>query len=278
VIATGPGWSLHWCGCACGSERAGSLRIYTWDEAAADPSVVAELLGCLCPEHGLASLDEVDHVITDAPYSDDTKEGARTGNRRCKHQPHLTFSIGASLLGEALAAAAPLRWVVAFCDWQHLLPLKTEPPRGLRWHQACVWTKHDSAPRFNGDGPGGGWEACATLHASDQRRRWNAGGKRGVWRHGVQKNAIDTVGHPTAKPLPLMVEIVRDFTDPGELICDPFAGSGTTGVAAIRLGRRFIGWERDPGFFEVARKRLESTREQCQLFEARPRGKQVKLL
>jgi site-specific DNA-methyltransferase (adenine-specific) len=64
-----------------------------------------------------------------------------------------------------------------------------------------------------------------------------------------------------------MEALVSDFTDPGELVCDPFAGSGTTGVACIRLGRRFIGWERDPKYFAVAVKRLRAAREQLGLFE-----------
>jgi site-specific DNA-methyltransferase (adenine-specific) len=48
------------------------------------------------------------------------------------------------------------------------------------------------------------------------------------------------------KPLALMDVLVRLFSEPGELILDPFAGSGTTGVAALRLGRRFVGWEMNP--------------------------------
>ena len=76
-----------------------------------------------------------------------------------------------------------------------------------------------------------------------------------------------STGHETQKPVALMSALVRDFTDPGELVCDPFAGSGTTGVACIRLGRRFIGWERDPKYFAVAVKRLTAARGQLRLFE-----------
>lgn len=58
---------------------------------------------------------------------------------------------------------------------------------------------------------------------------------------------------------------MRLFSDPGEVILDPFAGSGTTGVAAIRLGRRFVGWEMNSGYVAIARKRLAAAREQLEL-------------
>lgn len=61
-------------------------------------------------------------------------------------------------------------------------------------------------------------------------------------------------GHPTCKPLELMEKIVRNVA--GETICDPFMGSGTTGVAAVKAGRRFVGIERNPVHFETACKRI----------------------
>lgn len=63
--------------------------------------------------------------------------------------------------------------------------------------------------------------------------------------------------HPTQKPLVLMGALVEQFTDPGELILDPTAGSGTTGVAAKRLNRRCILIERDEAHCESAARRLE---------------------
>ena len=64
----------------------------------------------------------------------------------------------------------------------------------------------------------------------------------------------------------IMEAILRDYTEPGDLVMDRFAGGGTTGVAAIRLGRRFVGYERKPEHFEIALKRLRAAREQRQLF------------
>jgi DNA modification methylase len=78
----------------------------------------------------------------------------------------------------------------------------------------------------------------------------------GVWQIVEWRSAMEAAGRRTVR--------VCAF-DPGDLILDPFAGSGTTGVAAIRLGRRFIGWERDPKYHAIAVKRLTAAREQLEL-------------
>jgi DNA modification methylase len=62
--------------------------------------------------------------------------------------------------------------------------------------------------------------------------------------------------HPTQKPLGLVERIVRLWTAPGDLILDCFVGTGTTALAAARLGRRWVGIEKDPDYVQVARKRL----------------------
>ena len=62
--------------------------------------------------------------------------------------------------------------------------------------------------------------------------------------------------HPTQKPLSLMEYLVATYSNPGDRVLDPTMGSGTTGVAAINLGRQFVGIEKDERFFEIARTRL----------------------
>lgn len=64
--------------------------------------------------------------------------------------------------------------------------------------------------------------------------------------------------HPTQKPLALMEFLVRTYTNAGELVLDATMGSGSTGVAAVRCGRRFIGFEKEQKFFEVCRQRLSA--------------------
>ncbi len=65
-------------------------------------------------------------------------------------------------------------------------------------------------------------------------------------------------GHPTQKPLKLLERIVQASSAEDDLVLDPFSGSGTTGVAALKLGRRYVGVELDPKYLEISRLRLEA--------------------
>ena len=72
--------------------------------------------------------------------------------------------------------------------------------------------------------------------------------------------------HPTQKPLPLMKWCIEKYTNPGDTVLDPFMGSGTTGVACVQTGRNFIGIEIDPGYFEIAQRRIHDAEQQPLLF------------
>ena len=80
----------------------------------------------------------------------------------------------------------------------------------------------------------------------------------------------DKWNHPTQKPLPLMTWCIEHCKNNPATILDPFMGSGTTGVAAIQLGRSFIGIEREPKYFDIACKRIEQAVAQGQLFAPEP--------
>ena len=82
--------------------------------------------------------------------------------------------------------------------------------------------------------------------------------------------ATEGKSHPTQKPLPLM-KWCLGFLPDAETILDPFMGSGTTGVACAKLGRKFIGIELDPGYFDIACKRIEDAYKQPDLFIEPPR-------
>lgn len=75
-----------------------------------------------------------------------------------------------------------------------------------------------------------------------------------------------TIEHPCPKPINQMKWMVWRVSLPGELVLDPFMGSGTTGVAAVKLGRRFIGIEIEPKYFDIACRRIEEAAKQPDLF------------
>jgi DNA modification methylase len=236
---------------------------------------------------GMATLADksVDHCITDPPYeaeahtkgrrayssaSDEYSKGG-VGVRPLDFDP-ITSDVRA--LSGAHFARLSKRWTLVFCQVEAAMKWRDAIPAD--YARTCVWIKPGAAPQFTGDRPGMGYESIVACHAPG-RKRWNGGGAHGVFE--VTLEQASTRGHPTQKPAALMELLISLFTDPGDLILDPFAGSGTTGVAAIRLGRRFIGWEKDPKYHAIAMKRLEAAREQITLFPAKPpKMKQAKLL
>jgi site-specific DNA-methyltransferase (adenine-specific) len=86
------------------------------------------------------------------------------------------------------------------------------------------------------------------------------GGKqmRDVWTGALTKPSEKTEGkHPTQKPEYLLGKIVLSSTEEGQVILDPFCGSGTTGVEAVRFGRKFIGIDVSEEYLDISKKRLE---------------------
>jgi site-specific DNA-methyltransferase (adenine-specific) len=226
----------------------------------------------------------VDLVYTDPPFGEWTHLGARTnpvggsGGRNTWDtpgnvpQPMIDFnSISAWDISNALDRLGYLarRWVLTHIDWRHYADMERNPPAFLRPVRLGVWDKPNGAPQFTGDRPGQGWEAIGIFHrmehwrekvngrrfAEGGRMSWNGGGHRAVWRF----NKINDPFNPTAKPPELVMHLMELFSNPGDVVLDPFAGVGTTLLCARASDRYAIGIEKDEAQCAEIVRRLKPT-------------------
>lgn len=204
----------------------------------------------------------VDAVITDPPYGTgawkrpEPGQGANPYARKVV-EPWDAFSL--AWLPEALRVArGPVVFFLPQTRLEEALAFARE--RGLPW-RLLIWGKPDPRPRPQG--PAYGFEPILALRPLPGR------GKDFHLATAPRPNRDgEATGHPHQKPVSVMAWLVELASRPGEVVMDPFMGSGSTGEAALRLGRGFIGVEREPFWFEVAQKRLQGALLQAPLLSA----------
>lgn len=228
----------------------------------------------------------VDHTIMDPPYEDDChisgktirwpkdERGRSISNLRETgrgspdlNRPELDFAAMDEEHRLAIArqvVRVTRGWALVFCQdegvhlWRAALCDPNNHPKGpAKWRRTCVWVKPDAMPKVNGDGPGQGHECFVAVWCGDGRSVWNGGGSSGVFIHNTGRNEF----HPNQKPLSLMRDLVINFTMHGELILDPYAGSGSTLVAAKEAGRSYLGIEMQEKHVSTCERRLTRTAE-----------------
>ena len=204
----------------------------------------------------LADVGEVDAVITDPPYSARTHEGSdgavgRSGDGAIRQ----VLGYGAwsdDDVAAFVAALAPRTrsWFCALTD-DILIPAWRAAFRESGRYDFAPVPVLQHRPRLTGDGPA----SCAIyLVASRPReRRFAQWGSLPGWYEAPPERGAAVMG---AKPIGLMRAIVRDYSRPGDLICDPCAGGATTLIAAAMEGRRAVGSEMDPKTYALAQARI----------------------
>ena len=230
-------------------------------------------------------LDGVDAIITDPPYcSGAVSEASRTSAKgqglRSETITKLGWFVGdnmgtaglASLLRSmafrGLQIMNPEGSVLVFCDWRMIPTLApTIESAGLRFQNLVVWDKG-----MMGLGAGFRAQHEMILHYTAGSPKYHDLGTSNVIRT-ARVTAADRE-HQTQKPIDLMETLVRVACPLGATVLDPFMGSGSTGVGAVRIGRRFIGIERSQEHFDTACRRIEEAYRQPRLF-AEPEPKPV---
>lgn len=149
---------------------------------------------------------------------------------------------------------------LSFIDWRQYPTLYAVIESvNFRAQQMVVWDKEDMAL-----GNGFRNQHELVLHASKGVPNVHHRGTANVLRC---KRISASDDHPTEKPVGIMERLIAVVTQPGEIVLDPFMGSGTTGVAAMKTGRDFVGIEVDPTFFDIACRRIEDAQRQGSLFD-----------
>ena len=141
-------------------------------------------------------------------------------------------------------------WILNDIVWRKTNPMPNF--RGRRFanaHETLIWCarQRGARHRFNH------WAMKSLNDDLQMRSDWLLP----ICNGGERLKADGRKAHPTQKPEALLHRVLLASTAPGDVVLDPFFGTGTTGVVALKLGRRFLGIERDPAYAELARGRLE---------------------
>ena len=196
----------------------------------------------------LPTLNKVDAVVTDPPYGISESAGKNKsrgylavakdyGNDSWDKQ-----TISATLMESVVSAG---KKAIVFGGNYYLMP----PTKC--W---LVWDKE------NGDNDFADAELAWTNLDKAVRL------KRYMWNGMLRANKEPRGDHPTQKPVGIMEWCINHLPADTKTILDPFMGSGTTGVAAVKMGRNFIGIEREQKYFDIACERIETIQKQNKLF------------
>lgn len=208
----------------------------------------------------LENVERVDAVICDPPYGVRTHSGWNDGEEQVRDttgestRTAIAYdALTPSMVCTFVEAWAPRcdGWMVAMTSHDLIESWTSAYESAGRYAFAPV-VIIQKRPRLLGDGPAS-WAVYAMVSRPRNREFATWGCLPGAYESSTVK---DHGGIAGTKPLELMRSIVRDYSHPGDLVCDPFCGSGTTALACAIDGRRFVGAEEKPEHHAIAMARL----------------------
>lgn len=212
----------------------------------------------------LATLGPVDAVVTDPPYGIAFESN------------HVADTTTADWMrsqiandGDVSARDAVLGWHSG--PWACFGSLKAPPPENSK--ATLIWDKGPASGMGDLSFP---WKPSFEMIFIGGQG-WSGHRDEGVIKgHWIVTRASMGRVHPNEKPVSLLIHIIEKA--PAGTILDPFMGSGTTGVACVKAGRRFVGIEIEPRYFDIACRRVEEAYRQPDMFVAAPKPVQTALL
>ena len=216
----------------------------------------------------------VDSIICDPPFNIVEKIGedihlfrqAAKNKDSTISKESMSFDIGFDQISWLSVAAKKLKKggnFLIFNDWENMGDIAKEARRiGLKVKCLGHWQKTNPMPaewrrRFIA-----GREYFIHLSAGKGNTFNTEAVNNGCYEMPLTKISEKSSGkHPNQKPVKLMRDLIEVLTNDGDLVLDPFMGSGTTGVACVNLNRNFIGIELDEGYFKIAEERIQKAKE-----------------
>lgn len=210
-------------------------------------------------QDALAGIDAVNAIITDPPYGVRTHEGWNAGEKQVRSTTGQ--STRTAIEYDAMSPSEVFKfvdhWAPRCSGWMAVM---TSHDLIGCWEQAFRDAKRlafapvpiiQKRPRLIGDGPAS-WAVYLMVSRPRTRQMASWGCLPGAYEAPTEKG----LGIAGAKPVGLMQAIVRDYSRPGDLVCDPFTGGGSTALAALGEHRRFVGAEMKREHYDIAIDRL----------------------
>lgn len=207
----------------------------------------------------------VDLILTDPPYAISRKTGFASIGEKSVERFAVSMEFGKwdeeeidlrKFAEQAYRALKKSGTAIVFYDlWKfnHLAAAMTEA--GFKQLRLIIWEKSNPVPLNSKRNYLTNSREIAVLGVRNGTPTFHGEYDNGVYSYPIPNNGKRH--HPTQKPLPLMIDLIEKHSNKGDLVIDPFLGSGTTALGAVRTGRQFAGCDISKKYANVARKRIE---------------------